>query len=600
MIPGRDPASAPQRRNFARRLVPAIPEIAFVLATTALGVWAGGHWLDPTGDPGIWWSLASRIAEGERYFRDLHLQYGPLSPILLAWSGKPFDFSSGFFLLANWIPAILAGVLLLRLAKYWLTVPERCVLAVLLIAVSVLAPGRAKLVLSYCPAAVHALVFAIAALQLMGRAREKPPGWPLAAGLLAGLAFAAKQEIGVAALLALWVPLLTRARGAFRWTVWSGLGFGAAAGSSLLYGLRSAPMISLAGESHFWPFAPTLPPTWRRLSRVAAGMGGTDWPLAVAETAGALLLYGSLFALGGLLLVREREKRRWMAPALLLSGLLVAEMVRGFPLYRAATPASLAALMAILLALAGLLSPRLRHRELLVAVGLFAGLVSLRSVFSGDLGGPYSGVAHFATALTTCVLLFRIVPELLPGGQGARPARLAWMALVLFWGLATAPLGIWGLKSAWRVPVPTSRGTVWMDPRLATLFQEVRSERVPGERAFFVPETHGLDVLYGLRDVSPFLIHLPGWLDEKAERKLLASFERKPPDLIVRSERGTTEFGVRPFGEGYGVALADWISRRYHVVAATPAGELLRRAPAQPSALLQNEGRLAGEPAHGR
>jgi hypothetical protein len=117
---------------------------------------------------------------------------------------------------------------------------------------------------------------------------------------------------------------------------------------------------------------------------------------------------------------------------------------------------------------------------------------------------------------------------------------------------------------------------------------------------FFVPETHGLDVLFGLEDASPFLIHVPGWLDENAERKLLNSFERQPPDLIVRSERGTSEFGVRPFGEGYGVRLADWISHRYRVVAATPAGELLRPAPIPPSALLQDEGRLAGKPPHGR
>ena len=600
MIIRRDPASSLTRRSLARRLVPAIPEIAFALATTVIGVWAGGRWLDPTGDPGLWWSLASRIAEGERYFRDLHLQYGPLSPLLLAWSGKPFGFSSGFFLLVNWIPAIFAGVLLLRLARYWLTVPERCVLAVLLVAVSVLGPGRAKLVFPYCPAAVHGLIFAVAALLLMGRRDEKPPGPALAAGLLAGLAFAAKQEIGVAALVALWVPLLTRARGAVRWTVSTGVGFAVAAGASLLYALSRAPLVSLAEESHFWPLAPTLPAPWRRLSRVAAGMGGTDWPVVLAETAGALLLYAGMFALAGLLFVRERERRRWMTPALLLAALLIAEVVRGFPLYRGSAPASLAFTMAGLLSLAGLLSPRLPHRDLLVGVGLFAGLVSLRSVFSGDLGGPYSGVAHFATALTACVLLFRIVPEILPGGPGARPVRLAWVALVLFWSLATLSLGLWDLRSAWRVAVPTNRGTVWMDSRQAALFHAVRSEASAGERVFFVPETHGLDVLYDLKDASPFLIHVPGWLDASAERKLLTSFERRPPDLVVRSERGTSEFGVRPFGQGYGILLSEWISRRYQVVAAVPEAELLRPARARPSALLQDEGRLAGQPSHGR
>ena len=108
-----NPALPPQESKPLRdRLLDWTPEIAFMLVTTIAGLSSSGRWLDPTGDPGIWWSTISRLAGGERLYRDVYLQFGPLSPYLLSLGGRLFGVSPAYFLLANWIPAVLAGLLL--------------------------------------------------------------------------------------------------------------------------------------------------------------------------------------------------------------------------------------------------------------------------------------------------------------------------------------------------------------------------------------------------------------------------------------------------------------------------------------------------------
>ncbi len=198
------------------RIRDTLPEILLLAATTAAGLWAGGRWLDPMSDPGLWWSLTERLVSGEQLYRDIRLQYGPLSPYLLAGAGRVFGLSAFSFLLLNWIPAVLLGVLLLRAARPYLGTLERVAVAGLLIGIGIFGPARARLVLSYSPAAVHALCFSVASLLLLRRGKENVWG-PLAAGALCGLAFCAKQEIGVAAVAGSAALLAIRARSLRRW-----------------------------------------------------------------------------------------------------------------------------------------------------------------------------------------------------------------------------------------------------------------------------------------------------------------------------------------------------------------------------------------------
>jgi len=250
-----------------------MPEISLVAVTTIAGLRAGGRWIDPVGDPGIWWSTIYRLANGETLYRDVYLQFGPLSPNLLSLGVRVFGASAKYFLLATWLPAIGAAVIFLRATKTSLGLIERFAVVGLLLSESLLAPGPGRLVFAYAPAAVHALLFSVLALLLGTRSDQTPK--PYLAGLFAGLAFCSKQEIGLACLLALavssplrpgWIGRATRSIG----------GFLVASLFAVAAVLSSASPASLRNRSHLWPLALNPPAAWRHLYRWVAGLSVAD------------------------------------------------------------------------------------------------------------------------------------------------------------------------------------------------------------------------------------------------------------------------------------------------------------------------------------
>ena len=198
------------------RIRDTLPEILLLAVTTAAGLWAGGRWLDPMSDPGLWWSLTERLVSGEQLYRDVRLQYGPLSPYLLAGAGRVFGLSAFSFLLLNWIPAVLLGVLLLRAARPYLGTLERVAVAGLLIGSgSSGRPARGSF-FPTVPRPSTPSAFRSRACCCCADERESR-GARLAAGALCGLAFCAKQEIGVAAVAGTAALLAMRARSLRRW-----------------------------------------------------------------------------------------------------------------------------------------------------------------------------------------------------------------------------------------------------------------------------------------------------------------------------------------------------------------------------------------------
>lgn len=559
------------------RLRDWFPELLLLGVTTLAGLAAGGRWLDPSSDPGIWLSLPVRLAEGERYYRDLPLQFGPVSPYLLALGVEIFGFSATFALLANWIPAVVAGILLLRAGRPHLSTLERVALSLLILALGPFAPGRGRLVYSYAPPAVHALVFSLGALLLFQR-RGAPAKVGLGAGLLSGLSFCSKQEIGAAALASL---LLTEiVCGAARRRRLPALvgGFLLAVIPAAILALSSASLESLRLDSHLWPLS-AVPDAWVTLYRHVAGISAAGWPSRVLESVRGLLLDASLLALAGVLLARDWAPRRWLPAAGIACAVTAWNASEGTSFSAGWSPARLSMVVAFVVALVGVLDRRRPGRGPLIAFGAFSGLVAARTAFSDELGGPYSGVSHLATALTWCLLLFSLLPAALPGGDRAtRMTRRLWGIAVLVAAGAGAFAGFRSLADSSRVAVETARGRFWAAPRLARFYGALSRDLRAGERALVLPETNAVDVLYGVRLVSPYLVHLPGSLDRRAEERLLERLAARPPDVVVVFRRETEEYGVAPLGIGFGRELMGWIRRHYRTVLLEPGGEILRPA----------------------
>ncbi len=137
--------------------------------------------------------------------------------------------------------------------------------------------------------------------------------------------------------------------------------------------------------------------------------------------------------------------------------------------------------------------------------------------------------------------------------------------------------GLEALRAPSRVPLATPRGRIYLEPAEARLFGAIGAAIQPGERVLVLPEASAVDALFGARSVSPFLHLLPGWLNVAAERDLIARFDQAPPDAVVLFERPTDEYGIEPFGRGFGTLLSAWCAEHYAVAVRSPGGEVLRR-----------------------
>jgi hypothetical protein len=72
----------------------------------------------------------------------------------------------------------------------------------------------------------------------------------------------------------------------------------------------------------------------------------------------------------------------------------------------------------------------------------------------------------------------------------------------------------------------------------------------------------------GMTAYIPMALHGPD-----AQRRILQSWERRPPQVIVYwSEDQSSVFGYAGFGQDYGLELAAWIAARYEVARRSPDG----------------------------
>jgi hypothetical protein len=550
-----------------------VPEIALLVATSAAGFYARGRWVDPVADPGTWWSAAYRLSGGERLYRDVYLQFGPLSPYLLSLGARLVGPSATYMLVVTWIAAILAAFLLVRISRPLLSAVERMAMVGILLGVGLFAP--APLVFPYAPGAVHALCFSFAALLLLSAERPGPESRAWLAGGLAGAAFCAKQEIGVACAVALVAATLLADTGRGRSLGRVLLGFSgvAALGAVALLGV---PFESLREQSRVWPISTVPPGSWKVLYARVAGIAAPDWSFTLRASLWFLLACMGVIALLALAFSRERRPSRWLPTGLLLGGVFVWKIAEAFA-FRHSRLITLSMLVGFLVAILAVVHKPLPHRPATVAIGLFAGQVGSRAAFSTDLEGPYSAVAHLTSALTWVLFVCVFAPRVFPGGEKSRVyARRITAIVCLLIGWAGAFVGISRLRSGEKEEIATRAGCVFVSRDLAPFFRRIIGHVRPGERIWVLPEINGLDALLHASSASPYPSHMPGWLDEQSELELLRRLDVSPPDVVVIFNRSTFEYGVRPFGDGYDRLLSRWIDERYENVEQMPSGRILR------------------------
>jgi hypothetical protein len=507
----------------------------------------------------------------------------PLSPYLLAAGVRAFGASPLYLLLVNWIPGVAAGFWIVRCGRALFTVLERFTLVAVVLSVSLLVPGDGHLVFPYYPGVVHALLLSIGALWLLRSESESSASRDVLSGFLAGLAFCCKQEVGLAALLALCTAAVARPKPRVpRYARLAG-GFIAGLAPAAVFVLTSAPLVSLQKNCHLWPLDLSPPASARYLMRVAMGIHYPSWPTALRQAAFGVLWRIVLLALVALLLARERRRSLWLRVGLLLAALAAWCVVEGFSPLRVLSPISLSMSIAFLVAILAFYSRQLPARHFLIAMSTFAGLVGVRTAFSSTVAGHYDGPGHLASGFTWLAFLCLFVPRLLlkEGRSAAYLRRLAALVVLCLSAWSTWG-GIENLRYQDRVRVSTREGDVFVKKENAAVFSAIARGSEPGERALILPQTNAVDVLFHLKSASPVIDPLPPWLDMGVEKEVLGRLAKSPPALVIVFERPVREYGSAPFGKGYGLQLAEWLSRHYEAVDSFSAGVILRLRAAPP------------------
>lgn len=318
------------------------------------------------------------------------------------------------------------------------------------------------------------------------------------------------------------------------------------------------------------------------------------WPVAGTLTAGNIVRCVLLLALAitGALLVRALIQRREAHyPVVLVSAGLAL-------LLGATTP----------LKIDDFAYPR---GMFLVVLG-FGILLVLRSVLSRQPLHP----ALIVTTGMALAMALRVMMEIRPKGYALYSSSLLFLVflIVLWWlanwatesagpayqtGSVAIYFGIYALlffkMAAGLYPVlnwpslHTPVGDIGRTAEHATLVRQflpvLREAKLRGDQVLLVPEITGLYFIAGMICPSRYEVLTPGVLEPgKYTELFLRELERNPPELIVLSNRRTSEYGVDYFGIDYDQPLLQWIESRYRL--SGEIGHFERRESAPLAALL--------------
>ncbi len=340
--------------------------------------------------------VPARLAAGERLYRDVTYNYGPVSPWLNALALRIFGHRWSVLEAVGVLLAAAILVLLYRLTRRAGSPLSALVATTLAAAFCLGAPHGGAFVFPYSFANLYALAGSLLALLAYGSERR---GAPLCAALGLALALAARPEIGAAtALLLLIAGLRSRVdhRPGLRKAVLIILGAGLTAAA--LYGAAFAgiPWPTLEREVPFLHLA-SLPPEWKHYYRGAAGL---LHPWRAARTLAAGLALDVLLLAACAWMASRRRAPGIVLPVLLVAVLAAwALFVSGNELPPLLFPLPLIApLAAAAVFLRRPFGPRERDRFLLFALAAVDGIAGAAPLAAGpgDVGVRRAGAAVLA------------------------------------------------------------------------------------------------------------------------------------------------------------------------------------------------------------
>jgi hypothetical protein len=204
---------------------------------------------------------------------------------------------------------------------------------------------------------------------------------------------------------------------------------------------------------------------------------------------------------------------------------------------------------------------------MLIVCTVFAFVSISRMIMHVRSGGAYASFLLPVSVILLTYLLVEPFPAAFRDPRAGRVARTLMLSLILINSVLMAALLGYRYQTRQTTSISTARGQMIVEPDLGQAWNEAlayidRTTR-PGDAVAVLPEGTSLDFLSGRRNPLREEIATPGFITPAAEPQAIAQLQASHTDLILVTNRLTTEFGPSVFGRDYSVQLMQWIDANY-------------------------------------
>jgi hypothetical protein len=596
--------------------------LALLAGSFSFGLATSWHrWANPLIDTGREMNQPLRLAAGERLYADVRHIYGPLSP----WLHEALYRLFGPSLTVLYADGIISAIVILSLV-YWIgrqfmgtAAAGAATLSVMWLCVF---KPAGNYILPYSYNALHGaalglltLAMLVAALKRTGdyagliddalaeagragpaddtalrrnapavaRDRAKVPTMTfLLAGCVAGLAMLAKTEMGLATQAAGVTAAMLAAYPDARRGAWLAVIFVASA-ACVTIGVYAAIAAHVGWStlvSDNWLLLYNIPP---ELAYYNERLSGLDRPLrSIARMLIATVKLGIVAAVIAALshiigAERGAASRGWRMLAGAVVCVIVMSITTGMDWDKGPFLAMPFLLIGALLMLRGRFraeaaagAPDART-AILITCAVYALASLARMILHVRSGGAYGAYLLPVSVLIFTYLWGEPFADRFRDARAGRMARTIALVFLVANAVVTAGLLAYRYRTRSTVAVATARGTMITEPDMGHAWNEalayIDQHTRPGDAIAVMPEGTSIDFLSGRRNPLREEITTPGFLDAAAEARAIRQLEEARTDLILITNRPTTEFGPVAFGRDYNQQLMQWIDAHYTVCA---------------------------------
>jgi hypothetical protein len=576
----------PDRSATAAAPLPVWLELLGIVLLAGLAVFfiaaSWRKWCDSLVDFGNTLYAAWRLAHGAVLYRDVTIDYGPLSQY---FSGALFAlFGPGMMVVVTANLAVfvaISSLLYVLCRRAWGAVPAFAASAVFIVVFAFsqfVNIGNYNYAAPYSQETTLGVLVCLLLVVVLARWVENPTvrvGF-LAGGLF-GLTAVLKPEIMLAAALTTLTAALIRwryvglpaARVAVAWVIGSAI---PTTGFALYFAIFFDWSAALAAAGHGW-----LSVSSQSGDLAQRAFLGLDRPSEHLRQHALATLVACVFigAIAGAAWLADRASRRWQLPVAVGLLLIVATSALLVPWMQAGR--SLLGLMLLYLAVcaAGVSRGTMDATRQLQTLRLLLCVLATALLSRMVLNGRIYHYGYYQAALAAVCVPAIVIGEL-PSWLRLRP-RGAWIvtagcAALLVPGLVILAGRSQRLLAARVAPVGEGRDRFYtlprdLDPRGEIVEALITALRNSSEHGTLLVVPEGAMINYLARRPSPVpTLYFYGAVTENGrERQVVAELDHRPPDLVALVSRDLREYGIKRYGErsGSGQEILAWIDREY-------------------------------------